>query len=141
MAMRGSTWRDASREKPEVVVATSSRLVAPALMKSLRDYDTVTVVMTTASNKQAVVTNSREAVYGYDQRVETFGSKGMAVSENRRPNPMVLSARGSAITRRPCFTSSSSATAKPSTEKSTQSSRPSKRVGLRLSVSKTDGAR
>lgn len=81
-------------EEPEVVIATGSRLVAPALMKSLRDYDTVTVVMTTASNKQAVITNSREAVYGYDQRVETFGSKGMAVSENRRPNQMVLSGKG-----------------------------------------------
>ena len=72
-------------EEPEVVFATASRLVAPALMEKLGDYDTVTVVMMTASGKQAVITNSREAVYGYDQRVEALGSKGMAVSENRRP--------------------------------------------------------
>jgi myo-inositol 2-dehydrogenase / D-chiro-inositol 1-dehydrogenase len=48
----------------------------------------------TASGKQAVITNSREAVYGYDQRVEALGSKGMAVSENRRPHEMLLSGRG-----------------------------------------------
>ena len=49
-------------EEPEVVTATGARLVAPALMEKLGDYDTVTVAMTTASGKQAVITNSREAV-------------------------------------------------------------------------------
>jgi myo-inositol 2-dehydrogenase / D-chiro-inositol 1-dehydrogenase len=81
-------------EEPEVVTATASRLVAPALMDKLGDYDTVTVLMTTTSGKQAIITNSREAAYGYDQRVEAFGSKGMAVSENRRPHQMLLSGKG-----------------------------------------------
>ncbi len=81
-------------EEPVEVFATGSRLVAPALMQTLGDYDTVTVVMTTASGKQAIITNSRKATYGYDQRVEAFGSKGMAVSENRRPHHMVLSGEG-----------------------------------------------
>ena len=80
-------------EEPTVVFATGSRLVAPALMNTLGDYDTIAVTMTTASGKQAIVLNSREAVYGYDQRVEAFGSKGMAVSENRRPHEMALSAK------------------------------------------------
>ncbi|MDT8871815.1 hypothetical protein RAA17_13640 [Komagataeibacter rhaeticus] len=47
--------------------------------------------MKTASGRQAVLINAREAAYGYDQRVEAFGSRGMAVSENRRPHHMVLS--------------------------------------------------
>jgi myo-inositol 2-dehydrogenase/D-chiro-inositol 1-dehydrogenase len=81
-------------EEPVEVFATGSRLVAPALMQTLGDHDTVTVVMTTASGKQAIITNSREAAYGYDQRVEAFGSKGMAVSENRRPHHMVQSGKG-----------------------------------------------
>jgi myo-inositol 2-dehydrogenase / D-chiro-inositol 1-dehydrogenase len=80
-------------EEPEVVFATGSRLVGPALLEKLNDYDTVTVVMVTPSGKQAVITNSREAVYGYDQRVEAFGSKGLAVSENRRPHQMLLSGK------------------------------------------------
>ena len=41
-----------------------------------------------------MITNSREAVYGYDQRVEALGSKGMAVCENRRPHQMQLSGKG-----------------------------------------------
>ena len=81
-------------EEPVEVFATGSRLVAPELMQTLGDHDTVTVVMTTASGKQAIITNSREAAYGYDQRVEAFGSKGMAVSENRRPHHMVQSGKG-----------------------------------------------
>lgn len=80
-------------EEPETVFATGSRLVAPELMATLGDYDTVTVVLTTASGKQAVILNSREAVYGYDQRVEAFGSQGMASSENRRPHQMRLTGK------------------------------------------------
>lgn len=72
------------------VFATGARLVDPALMEKLADHDTVTVVLTTASGKQAIITNSRRATYGYDQRVEAFGSKGMAISENRRPHEMTL---------------------------------------------------
>ena len=68
------------------VTATGSRLVNPALMERLGDYDTVTIMMKTASGSQCVVTNSRRAVYGYDQRVEAFGSASMAISENRRPH-------------------------------------------------------
>ena len=81
-------------EEPSEVFATGSRLVAPALMETLGDHDTVTVVMRTASGKQAIITNSREATYGYDQRVEAFGNQGMAVSENRRPHHATLSGKG-----------------------------------------------
>ena len=77
-------------EEVSQVFATGARLVDPALMARLGDHDTVTVVLTTASGKQAVITNSRRASYGYDQRVEALGSKGMAISENRRPHGMTL---------------------------------------------------
>lgn len=69
-------------EEVTEVAATGSRLVKPELMEKLDDYDTVTVVLKTASGKQAIINNSRRAVYGYDQRVEAFGSTGMAISEN-----------------------------------------------------------
>ena len=81
-------------EEPLEVFATGSRLAAPALMEKLGDHDTVTVVMKTASGKQAIITNSRDAAYGYDQRVEAFGTRGMAVSENRRPHHMTLAGKG-----------------------------------------------
>lgn len=73
-------------EEPQEVFATGSRLVDPALMEKVDDWDTVTVVLRTASGKQCIINNSRQAVYGYDQRVEALGSRGMAVSENRRPH-------------------------------------------------------
>ncbi|MEM9551560.1 MAG: inositol 2-dehydrogenase [Pseudomonadota bacterium] len=75
-------------EEVTEVSATGSRLVNPALMDRCADYDTVVVTLTTASGKQAIITNSRQAVYGYDQRVELFGSKGMVISDNRRDHLM-----------------------------------------------------
>ncbi len=77
-------------EEVTQVFATGSRLVDPDLMEKLGDHDTLTVVLTTASGKQAIITNSRRATYGYDQRVEALGTKGMAISENRRPHEMTL---------------------------------------------------
>ena len=81
-------------EEVAEVFATGSRLVDPALMEKLGDYDTVAVVLTTASGKQAVITNSRQAVYGYDQRVEALATRGMALSENRRAHAMTLHTAG-----------------------------------------------
>lgn len=81
-------------EEVTEVSATGSRLVDPALMERCNDWDTVTVVLTTASGKQAIINNSRRAVYGYDQRVEAFGSGGMAISENRTLNHLRLSTGG-----------------------------------------------
>lgn len=46
------------------------------------DLDTVVVTMTHADGTITTIDNSRQAVYGYDQRVEAFGSGGMAASEN-----------------------------------------------------------
>ena len=46
------------------------------------DCDTAAVQMQTASGKIAVITNSRRATYGYDQRMEVHGSKGMLSARN-----------------------------------------------------------
>src|SRR6478735_1088882 len=46
------------------------------------DVDTAAVQMQTASGKIAVITNSRRATYGYDQRIEAHGSKGMLRAGN-----------------------------------------------------------
>jgi myo-inositol 2-dehydrogenase/D-chiro-inositol 1-dehydrogenase len=74
-------------EEPVEVMATASRLVAPELEK-LGDFDTVMVLLKTASGKQAHINCCREAVYGYDQRFEVFGAKGMLVQDNLRPSTM-----------------------------------------------------
>lgn len=46
------------------------------------DVDTAVVVLTHENGVITTIDNSREAVYGFDQRIEAFGSGGMAVSDN-----------------------------------------------------------
>jgi myo-inositol 2-dehydrogenase / D-chiro-inositol 1-dehydrogenase len=46
------------------------------------------VIMQTASGKQCHINNCREAVYGYDQRLEVFGSAGMLLNDNLRASTL-----------------------------------------------------
>jgi len=50
------------------------------------DVDTAIITLTFEDDSMAVIDNCRKAVYGYDQRLEVFGSKGMAQAENNFPN-------------------------------------------------------
>lgn len=74
-------------EEPVTVTAVGSRLIDPSLSQ-YEDYDTVMVTLQTASGRQAHINNCREAVYGYDQRIEVFGATGMLVQDNLRPTTM-----------------------------------------------------
>jgi myo-inositol 2-dehydrogenase/D-chiro-inositol 1-dehydrogenase len=74
-------------EEPVEISAIGSRLVDPSL-EALEDYDTVMVQMRTASGKQCQINCCREAVYGYDQRFEVSGSKGMLLQDNLRPSTL-----------------------------------------------------
>ncbi|XP_067951004.1 myo-inositol 2-dehydrogenase-like [Watersipora subatra] len=58
-------------------------------IKAMNDVDTVAAVMKFKSGTVAVIDTSRDAVYGYDQRIELFGSKGMLLNQNQRPNNLV----------------------------------------------------
>jgi myo-inositol 2-dehydrogenase / D-chiro-inositol 1-dehydrogenase len=69
------------------VFATGSILVEPAFHQ-IGDVDTAMVVMKAASGALVHINNSRRAVYGYDQRVEAFGSKGMVQSDNLRASSL-----------------------------------------------------
>ncbi|RMR33923.1 MULTISPECIES: inositol 2-dehydrogenase [Pseudomonas syringae group] len=72
-------------EEPVEVFAVGNRLVDPTL-ESIPDYDSVMVLMRTASGRQCHINCCREAVYGFDQRLEVSGSKGMLLNENHRTN-------------------------------------------------------
>jgi len=50
------------------------------------DIDTAVITLVFEDNTMAVIDNSRKAAYGYDQRLEVFGSKGMALADNNFPN-------------------------------------------------------
>ncbi len=66
------------------VSAMAAVLVDPEIGKA-GDFDSVQVMLKTKSGKMAVISNSRRATYGYDQRIEVHGSKGLASAENQRP--------------------------------------------------------
>jgi myo-inositol 2-dehydrogenase / D-chiro-inositol 1-dehydrogenase len=70
-------------EEPVSVFSRGSCLVDPQI-GALGDVDTACVSLLTPSGKQAVILNSRRTAYGFDQRIEAFGSAGMVISDNPR---------------------------------------------------------
>lgn len=74
-------------EEPTEVVAFANRLVDPTL-DDVPDFDSVMVLLRTASGKQCHINGTREAVYGFDQRLEVLGSKGMVMNDNHRPSTL-----------------------------------------------------
>ena len=64
------------------ISAFASNLVSEDLRK-IGDYDTAMILMKSKNGVLIHINNSRRSVYGYDQRVEIFGSKGMLISNNQ----------------------------------------------------------
>ncbi len=70
------------------VSAKGASLVDPAIGEA-GDVDTAIVTMTMKSGALAVITNSRRATYGYDQRLEVHGSTGMIAADNPRSTTVI----------------------------------------------------
>jgi len=68
-------------EEPVEVYAVASSLLGEQLNPD-REPDTAIATLRTASGKMCAIHMSRRAVYGYDQRIEVFGEKGMLQSGN-----------------------------------------------------------
>ncbi len=78
-------------EEAETVYATASALTDPAIASEANDADTTAVTIRTVGGKLAQIHTSRRAAYGYDQRFEVLGSKGMLQAGNHRPTEVVAS--------------------------------------------------
>jgi myo-inositol 2-dehydrogenase/D-chiro-inositol 1-dehydrogenase len=74
----------------ETVYATGGVMIDPAIGQ-VGDLDTAVITLRFANGALGVIDNSRQAVYGYDQRVEVFGSTGMVACSNETPNSAVIS--------------------------------------------------
>jgi myo-inositol 2-dehydrogenase / D-chiro-inositol 1-dehydrogenase len=70
-------------EEPIEVAAHGSCLVDPAI-GGAGDVDTAAVTLRTAGGRLAQISNSRRAVFGYDQRIEVCGARGMLAAGNHR---------------------------------------------------------
>jgi myo-inositol 2-dehydrogenase/D-chiro-inositol 1-dehydrogenase len=73
-----------SGSEVEEVHAYGAVLVDPAIGKA-GDIDTAVVTLKLANGALAVIENSRRAVFGYDQRIEVFGSRGGIEAFNESP--------------------------------------------------------
>jgi myo-inositol 2-dehydrogenase/D-chiro-inositol 1-dehydrogenase len=74
----------------EEVYTLAAVMVDPQIGRA-GDVDTALVSLRFANGVLGSIDNSRRAVFGYDQRVEVFGSGGMAATENNTPNRVRLS--------------------------------------------------
>lgn len=77
-------------------------LVDPAIGEQ-GDVDTAIITMKMANGALAVIDNSRKAAYGYDQRAELFGSKGMVATSNDTVSSAVISNADGVTGEKPLF--------------------------------------
>ena len=86
----------------EEVYAMGTSLVDPRIGEA-GDVDTAIVTLTFKNGALGVIDNSRRAAYGYDQRVEVFGSLGMAAGENDGDSTVKLSTKDGVVGDKPQF--------------------------------------
>lgn len=86
----------------EEVYVNAAVLVDPAIGEQ-GDVDTAIITMKMTNGSLAVIDNSRRAVYGYDQRAELFGSKGMVATSNDTLSTAVVSDANGVTGEKPLF--------------------------------------
>ncbi|MCH7485360.1 MAG: inositol 2-dehydrogenase [Proteobacteria bacterium] len=86
--------------EPVKVYAAASILV-DKIVAEADDVDSAVVTLKSESGVLCQINNSRRAVYGYDQRIEVFGSAGMARAENVTPTTLEVMDKDGALTDKP----------------------------------------
>jgi myo-inositol 2-dehydrogenase/D-chiro-inositol 1-dehydrogenase len=89
-----------SGEEPVEILAAASNLVDPAI-GAAGDVDTAIVVLRMKSGALCQISNSRRAVYGYDQRIEALGSKGALRAENVVESTVSFSGADGVVSEKP----------------------------------------
>lgn len=84
------------------IYAVGANLVDPAIGEA-GDIDTAIVTLKMANGTMVVIDNSRQAVYGYDQRCEVFGSKGAVETKNDSLSTAVVSTVEGINSEKPLF--------------------------------------
>ncbi len=89
-------------DTPVAVSASGSAIVDKAIGEA-GDVDTAIVTLEFASGALAVITNSRRASYGYDQRIEVHGELGMLQAENVAESTLVKSTAEGVSSQKPLY--------------------------------------
>lgn len=87
-------------EEPISIYVTASAMTTDYI-KEAGDVDTAIITLTCASGKMAVITNSRRATYGYDQRVEVHASGGMLAINNIPESTLSIANQNGMSTQKP----------------------------------------
>ena len=69
-----------------IEVYARAKVLADPVFERNGDWDTAVVTLAFDNGAIGTIDNSRKAVYGYDQRVEVFGSEGMVAVSNNTPD-------------------------------------------------------
>lgn len=91
-----------SGSEVDEVYASGAVLIDPAIGEA-GDIDTAVVTLKFKNGALGVIDNSRKAAYGYDQRVEVFGSKGCVTVENDKDNSTQLSTEENVVSLKPKY--------------------------------------
>ena len=67
----------------------------------INDYELATTILKSKKGVQCIITNSRHCSFGYDQRVELFGSKGMLISGNKKENETEIFTKNNTSQKKP----------------------------------------
>jgi myo-inositol 2-dehydrogenase/D-chiro-inositol 1-dehydrogenase len=86
-----------------VEVYTNAAVMVDPAIGAEGDVDTAVISLKFASGAIGVIDNSRKAAYGYDQRVEVFGSKGAVAVSNDTPSTAVLSTNEGVLSEKPKY--------------------------------------
>lgn len=86
----------------EEVYVQSAVLVDPGIGEA-GDVDTAVITLKMENGAIAVIDNSRKAAYGYDQRAEVFGSKGMVATVNDSESTAVISTMNGVTGEKPLY--------------------------------------
>ena len=84
------------------VYAQGAVLIDPAFEQA-DDVDTAVIMLQFENGAMGIIDNSRQAVYGYDQRVEVFGAKGCIEVKNDTPNSAMVSTAAGVVSERPHY--------------------------------------
>ena len=86
----------------EELYVYADALINPGI-REYGDFDTAIISMKMANGALAVIDNSRQAMYGYDQRAELFGSKGMVATSNDTLSSAVISTADGVTGEKPLY--------------------------------------
>ena len=89
-------------DEVEEVYAQGGVMIDPAI-GAAGDIDTAVISLRFRNGALGVIDNSRQAVYGYDQRVEVFGSAGALAAQNNTPHRVTASTSGGVAQAKPLY--------------------------------------